>query len=44
MNKKNLKEKQTLQTSILITTKANTTEVWKLILQGRIVPETFHVT
>jgi hypothetical protein len=36
-----IQPKQTTQTSILLTTKANTVETWKLILQGRIVAEGF---
>ncbi len=35
-NKKQKKAKQTVQTSILLTTKSNAVETWKLFLQGRI--------
>lgn len=35
--------KQTIQSSILLTTKSNCVEVWKLILQGRIVSENTNV-
>ena len=36
--------KQTCQTSILLTTKGTSTEIWKLILQGRIVSESYQVS
>ncbi len=39
----NVDTKQTTQASILLTTKGNSTETWKLILQGRIVPESYQV-
>lgn len=40
----NVDTKQTSQASILLTTKGNSTETWKLILQGRIVPESYQVS
>jgi len=40
----NVDTKQTTQASILLITKGNSTETWKLILQGRIVPESYQVS
>ena len=40
----NVDTKQTTQTSILLTTKGNSIELWKLILQGRIVSESYQVS